>query len=388
MTQDIDQFNFEAIFPNWYNEQWVSYTVKSILEGIASDRIRIGATVMAKGANVKHSYVHAVFPRLINKYLGQYITPINFAYRSAAKRLAKNDVAYFWLEGPSEFSNELRSRGVMVVREMINCTLELRRKELRRAYEMLGMPDGSNISDADIKRERNDLLAADMVFCPNPYVLQSVLAYGVAPERCVKTSYGWSANRLHGDTVAVPRDGTFTVAFVGTIDIRKGAPVLLEAWSKAGIRGRLLLAGALTPEVRSRYSDVLNRPDVQYLGHVEDVGSVYRSADVFCFPSWEEGGPLVTIEAMALGNVPVVTGMGTSGTFSEGEEVGIVVPPGDVDALIRALQLLANEPERRRHYSEAARERSKAFSWDVVGRYRREALVQHRRAWLERMQQR
>jgi len=388
MTQEDDEFNFEAIFPNWYNEQWVSYTVKSILEGVASDRIRIGATVMAKGANVKHAYVHPVLPRLVNKYFGQYITPINFAYRSAAKRLARNDVAYFWIDSPSEFSHELRSRGVMVVREMINCTLELRRKELRRAYEMLGLPDGSNISDADISRERENLLATDMVFCPNPYVLQSVQAYGVAPERCVKTSYGWSANRLHGDTVAVPRDGTFTVAFVGTIDIRKGAPVLLEAWSKAGIRGRLLLAGALTPEVKSRYSDVLSRPDVRYLGHVGDVGAVYRSADVFCFPSWEEGGPLVTIEAMALGNVPVVTGMGTSGTFSEGEEVGIVVPPGDVDALISALQLLANEPDRRRSYSEAARERSKAFSWDLVGQQRREALLQQRRAWLERMQQR
>lgn len=388
MTQDDDDFAFEAIFPNWYNEQWVSYTVKSILEGVASDRIRIGVTVMAKDANVKHAYVHPVFPRLVNKYLGPYITAVNFAYRAAAKRLGKNDVAYFWLEGPAEFCRELRSRDVMVVREMINCTLELRRKELRRAYEMLGMSDGSNISDADISRERDDLLAADTVFCPNPYVLQSVLAYGVPPERCVKTSYGWSAKRLNGDTVAVPRDGTFTVAFVGTIDIRKGAPVLLEAWSKAGIRGRLLLAGALTPEVKSRYAEVLSRDDVRYLGHVGDVGSVYRSADVFCFPSWEEGGPLVTIEAMALGNVPVVTGMGSSGTFSEDEEVGIIVPPGDVDALVRALQLLANDPERRRRYSEAARERAKAFSWDVVGQHRREALLQQRRAWLERMQQR
>ncbi len=67
---------------------------------------------------------------------------------------------------------------------------------------------------------------------------------------------------MGSETVAVPRDGTFTAAFVGTMDVRKGVPWLLEAWSKALIKGRLLLAGRASPEFMSTYAHLLNRPDV------------------------------------------------------------------------------------------------------------------------------
>ena len=379
-----DEFHIEALFPNWHNEEWVSYTMKSILEAMASNRVSVGATVMAKARHVKNSYVHPVMHRHALRFFGKYISsPIDLVYKAAGLRLSADDVAYFWLDSPAALCEELRERHVMTVREMINCTLELRRRELRKAYALMNMPDASNISDEDISRERSNLLAMDAVFCPNGYVRESVMAYGVPPERCLQTSYGWSESRLAGHQVAVARDGAFTVAFIGTIDVRKGAPLLLDAWQRSGIVGRLLLAGNVSPEVMNRYGSVLSRPDVVCLGHVKDVGSVYRSADVFCFPTWEEGGPLVTLEAMSAGVVPIVTGMGTSGAFSDDDEIGLVVPPGDVEALIAALQLMAREPDRRRHFSERAAARSKAFTWDLVGERRRAALVERRRAWLE-----
>lgn len=376
-------FRLEALFPNFHDETWVSYTLKSVLEGIRSDTVDVGATVLAKASHVTAPYVHPLLSRhLCGLVFPRIAEPVRCIFRSARRRLKGGDVAYFWLSSPAEMCRDLNRRGVMVVREMINCSLMLRRTELRKAYAALGEPDGSGISDDMIAQERQELLAADAVFCPNPFVKQSIIDYGVPAVNCIDTSYGWAGDRLHTEERVVPDDGIFTVAFVGTIDVRKGAPVLLEAWARAKIRGRLLLAGRMRLQGR-RYQELLNRQDIVQLGHVGDVGSVYRSADVFCFPSWEEGGPQVTLEAMSMGAVPLVTPMGTSGVFSQQDDVGIVVPPGDVNALSDALRTLAADRERLRYLQGRARERAADYTWERVGRRRRERLLVHRERWLQ-----
>lgn len=379
----MDGFRVEAFFPNFHDESWVSYTLKSVMEGVASDRVRVGATVLAKGRGVTAAYVHPLIDRRLSRFVfPRFADPTTAVYRSGRRRLAAGDVAYFWLDGPARFCVEFRRRGVMVAREMINCTLKLKRDELRKAYAALGLPDLSNISDAMIEKEREDLLAADAIFCPNGFVRQSVVEYGVPADRCIQTSYGWDAGRLNGRGRAVPDDGAFTVAFVGTVDVRKGVPVLLEAWVRSGIRGRLLIAGQMREEIAIRFDHVLSRSDVKVLGYVRDVGSVYRSADVFCFPSWEEGGPQVTLEAMGIGAVPVVTPMGTAGAFSEHEDVGIVIAPGDVEALAGALRELWKDRDRLAHLKRRTLARAAEYTWERVGMRRREALMATRERWL------
>ena len=110
---------------------------------------------------------------------------------------------------------------------------------------------------------------------------------------------------------------------------------------------------------------------------------MYRAADVFCFPTWEEGGPQVTLEAMAAGAVPVVTPMGTAGAFDTADDMAIIVPPGDVDALGGALRSLAEDPDRLRYLKQRIQLRAADYHWDRVGERRREALLKHRRAWLD-----
>ncbi len=377
-----EAFRVEALFANYHSEVWVSYIVKSIMEGIAGPNLSVGATVMARAASVQKAYVHPLMHRTLYKVVSRHLPdPMALICRFAEKRLTSGDVAYFWGGSPVAQSEEFRSRGIMVVREMINCTKALRREQLRRAYAQLSLPDGSGISDDMIEVERQELLCADVVFCPNRFVRRSVLDYGVAPQRCIDASYGWGYDRMAGTSRVVPDDGIFTVCFVGTVDVRKGAPLLLDAWRLAGIRGRLLIAGQVSPEVERRYSDVLARPDVVLLGHVEDVGAVYRSSDAFCLPSWEEGGPLVVFEAMAAGAVPIVTPMASGGAFSASEGIGIEVPPGDVVALSDAIAAVAADEGRRHEMKRLARRRALDFTWGLVGLRRRRALTQARRDW-------
>src|SRR5215472_2767664 len=69
VPRHVDAFTVQALYPNFYNEAWVSYTVKSVLENIATDGINVG--VIAAGTDVRKGYVHGV----TNKYLYRYAIP-------------------------------------------------------------------------------------------------------------------------------------------------------------------------------------------------------------------------------------------------------------------------------------------------------------------------
>lgn len=368
-------FCVHAVFPNYYDGTRVSYSLKAILETMASPVMRTHGYVMTKSRQVG-SEISALLPLALYAYTSKLVRhPCASIVRRFGHRMKSGDVAYFWMTNPPPVTRALQKKGLLVIREMINCTAQRQREELRRAYGLLGMPDGSDISDEAIERERDELLAADAVFCPNDFVLESVLSYGVLPGRCIKTSYGWTMDRINGSSRHLPKAAGVDFLFVGSGDVRKGLPWLLEAWVKAGIEGRLLLAGTIDANVRARYAAILGRNDVVELGYVSDIGSVYRSADVFCFPSWEEGGPMVTIEAMGAGLPCIVTPMGSSGIVSEETGGALIVRPGDVEALSSAMRQLATDKEGRLAMGRRARDIAAGFTWQAVGRRRREAIL-------------
>ncbi len=70
--------------------------------------------------------------------------------------------------------------------------------------------------------------------------------------------------------------------------------MLLRAWEKAGIKGRLLLCGSMEPAIAETCKIILARSDVIDQDYTSDIAFAYREADFFAFPSLEEGGPMVT----------------------------------------------------------------------------------------------
>ena len=69
---------------------------------------------------------------------------------------------------------------------------------------------------------------------------------------------------------------------------------------------------------------------------------------------------MAVLEAMAIGVPAVASAVGAIPELIRDRENGLLVAPGDVDGLVRALETLISDPEARRTLGEAARETVRA----------------------------
>jgi glycosyltransferase involved in cell wall biosynthesis len=133
------------------------------------------------------------------------------------------------------------------------------------------------------------------------------------------------------------------VAFVGTIEPRKGVPALVAAFDRVAARHpdlTLVLAGGKGWDggaTRRAVEASRHAARVRTTGYVgeEAVPALLRGAAVVAYPSLEEGFGLPVLEALACG-APVVTSSGSAMEEVAGD-AALLVPPGEVDALAAAL---------------------------------------------------
>ena len=85
-----------------------------------------------------------------------------------------------------------------------------------------------------------------------------------------------------------------------------------------------------------------------------------RSLDVFVMPSFTEGTPNSIVEAMAHG-IPIIASQVGGVPDMIGADAGVLVPPGDADALAQAMLRLARDRDLRQTMGQAAYERYQRY---------------------------
>jgi len=151
--------------------------------------------------------------------------------------------------------------------------------------------------------------------------------------------------------------------YAGGCSIRKGIPVLLEAWEKAQLRdAELTLVGSW--QLAEGSLKRLPR-GVKFVGPVgpERLRELYRGSDVFVFPSFFEGFGLVLLEAMACG-LPVIASGHSAGPDILDESCGRVVAAGDLEQLVETLRWFDVNRSRLSEMKNAARAKAETFTWD------------------------
>lgn len=374
-----DQMQVAAYFPIFFTDGWHAHTCLSICQHLRSPGLALELHVPASDASGRHPFVCEAVPPLLARAayrLGPTTRLIGkvhrFRFRQALKRA---NVAYFWAGTPEPVYRDAKAARVPIFVERINCHRATAFRILDEAYRRAGLSLPAKHDLASLEEERRKLALADFIFAPSPLVRQSLLDEGHPPEKILSSSYGWSPERFRAPSTPRAANAQTSFLFVGSVCIRKGAHLLLEAWEAAGAPGRLTLAGRLLQEVRQVAGKQLARPDVNARGHVSDVASAYADADVFVLPTLEEGSPLVVYEAMACGLPVLTTPMGAGEVVRDGVE-GIVLDPYDGSAWVAALQRLAGDPQLRARLGAAGRERAQDYIWAKVAARRRSLLEQ------------
>jgi phosphatidylinositol alpha-mannosyltransferase len=169
---------------------------------------------------------------------------------------------------------------------------------------------------------------------------------------------------------AVPHSTTGpTILFVGRHEQRKGLAVLLDAlrWLPADVTLWVGGTGPQTDSLRARHG---GDPRIEWLGRLTDdqVAARMRGADVFCAPSLHgESFGVVLLEAMAAGTVVVASALdGYANVASDGVDA-VLTPPGDAEALGRALDRALTDGSLRAGLLAAAEIRAGEFSMTRLG---------------------
>jgi glycosyltransferase involved in cell wall biosynthesis len=163
-------------------------------------------------------------------------------------------------------------------------------------------------------------------------------------------------------------DEELTILSVGRLDPEKNPLLLadvLARLSQNGRRWRLVVCGdgPLEDALAERLAELGVDASADLRGYVALEGGLlelYRTSHVFLHVSWTEGLPQVLFEAFASGLPMVATAVG--GVPDGVDGAGVLIPPGDPDAAVAALQRVAGEPPFREELIDRGLERARAHT--------------------------
>jgi len=217
--------------------------------------------------------------------------------------------------------------------------------------------------------ERRALAAARHVVVTSPRTAAALDRYGVAPSSITVIEPGTaSAPQARGTMGEVVE-----LLCVATVVPRKGHDVLVRAlaampeapWHLTCVGG-LDRDEAWASSVRAEVAALGIASRIAFAGELErePLDVRYDAADVFVLPTWYEGYGMAVAEALARGLPVVSTATGAIADLV-GDDAGLLVPPGDVTALTRALSSVVTDPTLRARLSGGARRaRARLRNWD------------------------
>ena len=155
---------------------------------------------------------------------------------------------------------------------------------------------------------------------------------------------------------------------------KKGLDVLIRAMNNlinAGLDVDLVLAGCgpLDETLRSLVRELGLNTRVLFWGVASrrEMAALLNECALFVLPSLWEAFGIVALEAMVCGKAVVATNRGGIAEVVRHNESGILVEPGDVGALSRAIATLLRDPAQREALGQCGREVALSeFSWSAV----------------------
>ncbi len=204
----------------------------------------------------------------------------------------------------------------------------------------------------------------DEIVCVSSSIRESLIDQGLEPSRISVIHEGVdteSFDRLEAESSFREKSPTVLIAIVAHLSGEKGHADLLRAFSRLSERdsARLIIFGdgPLRSELESLTESLGLGATVVFAGFRKDVDALIKKMDIFCLPSHSEGLSSAILAAMAAHLPVIATDVGGSPELVVPGETGLLVPPGNPEALARALSQLIASPSMRSKFGDAGRSR-------------------------------
>jgi glycosyltransferase involved in cell wall biosynthesis len=201
-------------------------------------------------------------------------------------------------------------------------------------------------------------------------IRQELLRHGAKPDRVRTILNGIDQKRFTRDPARTPLvraslgldPGTTVIGAVGRLESEKRFDVLIDAvaalrTAQSHVTLMIVGDGSLRGALASQIDRLQLGQSCRLLGHRDDVVDLHHAFDLFVQSSDYEGTPNAVLEAMALGTPVVATDVGGTAQLIRHGIDGLIAPPGDVEALTRAIEQALTDEAGRAARARAARRR-------------------------------
>ena len=208
---------------------------------------------------------------------------------------------------------------------------------------------------------------AARVFCVSEDIAAEVRSRRIVPGRKIRvvpngidlTPFGVRAGDEVRRSLGIPLDAP-TIGTVGRLAEIKQQAALIRAFGRVrsgSPRAHLLIVGdgPLRDDLGGLASDLGLEGCVHFAGYQERTAPYMGAMDVFALTSRSEGMPLAVLEAWAAGLPVVATRVGGLPELVEDGRTGLLIEPGDEEALAGALSRLLAEPDTGRRMGDSGR---------------------------------
>lgn len=215
------------------------------------------------------------------------------------------------------------------------------------------------------------LRCIDAVVAVSPAICEDLVARGVKSERIRHIPNGVPAELLPPR----PLNPKARILFVGRLVDEKNVQLAIDALAVvartfADISLEVAGDGPLRGALEDYACSLGVESRVRFLGFVDDLSGRMASADVFLMTSRTEGMPMALLEAVAAGLPIVATAVGSIPEVVRNEAEALLVPSGDLSALVAALFRILNNPDE-------AQRRARAAQLRFAANYTADAMAMH-----------
>jgi glycosyltransferase involved in cell wall biosynthesis len=233
--------------------------------------------------------------------------------------------------------------------------------ELGRTYSDWISPQRSRVvHEMRLKQKRQEMALADLTFVASRYVEATIREF-YPHKNIARIPYGVDSE-FWRPGASNEQPGPLRFIYAGNVSVRKGMPLLIEAWSKAGLRdAELALVGSWGLADSKRRS--LPR-GIRWFPPCSSqvLRDRYRQSHVFVFPSYSDGFGLALLEAMACG-LPAIASEASIGPEIVTAGCGFTSPPGDLDRLVELLRWFDRHRDELRVMGRQARVQATHCTW-------------------------